>query len=118
MTEKEWEVYINHSDYSIKVDIAEHKDTPVWVLERLISLKDAWICWNILRNPNVTSEILDKMMDAVISQDPEHISYPEGILFHSKCLEETILKWNAFDKFKDHLKNCHTQSPRDSDFGI
>ena len=109
MTEKEWEVYINHSDYSIKVDIAEHKDTPVWVLERLISLKDAWICWNILRNPNVTSEILDKMMDAVISQDLDHISCPDGILNHPKCFAETILKWNAFDKLKDHLRNRHTQ---------
>ena len=107
MTEKEWEKYITFSDWKVRTDVAYSETTPLWVLERMVTDDDIWVLYALIRNPKTTTKMLDEIMEFALPNGS--ISY--AILLHPKSSEETVIKKYAFDKFKDHLKNCHTQSP-------
>ena len=106
MTEKEWEKYITFSDWKVRTDVANSKTTPLWVLERMVTGEDIWVLYALIKNPKTTSKILDKLMEVALFRN--YRSIPEAISLHSKCSEETLIKWCAYDKLKDHLRNRGT----------
>ena len=114
MTEKEWEKYITFSDWKVRTDVANSKTTPLWVLERMVTDEDIWVLYALIKNPKTTSKMLDKIMEVALFRN--YCSIPEAISLHSKCSEETLIKWCAYDNYKGHLRNCHNRSPQDSDF--
>lgn len=116
MTEEEWNTYITFPDWKIRCDIAYSEKTPLWVLEKLVYDEDVFTHYGLLKNPNITSKILDEMMNVALFRN--YSSLPDVIVKHSKCSEQTSLKFYAYKKFKDHILNCHTQSSKNSDFGV
>ena len=109
MTEKEWEVYINFPDWKVRSDVAHSETTPLWVLERMVTDEDIWVLYALIKNPKTTTKMLDEIMEFALPLDYRSISY--AISIHPKCPEKTVIKKCAYTKLKDHLRNCHTQSP-------
>ena len=107
MTEKEWEVYINHSDWRIRKDIAFSETTPLWVLEKMVNDEDIWVLYALIKNPKTTSKMLDEIMEFALPLNYVYISY--GIIRNPKSSEDAVIKKYAYDKLKDHLRNRHTQ---------
>jgi len=108
MTDKEWEKCITFSDWKVRTDIAFSEKTPLWVLEKMVVDRDIWVLYSLIKNPNVTSKMLDKIMEVALYRN--YCSIPESISLHSKCSEETLIKWRAYDNHKDHLRNRHNRS--------
>lgn len=107
MTDKELERYITFSDWTIRADVAFSETTPLWVLEKMVNDEDIFVLFSLLKNPKVTSKMLDKIMEVALFRN--YCSIPDVIFLHPKSSEETVIKKYAYDKLKDHLRNRHTQ---------
>lgn len=107
MTEKEWEKYITFPDWKVRSDVAFSETTPLWVLEKMVNDEDTFVLYSLLKNPKTTSKMLDEIMEVTLYRN--YCSIPDVIFLHPKRSEETVIKKYAYNKFKNHLKNCHTQ---------
>ena len=106
MTEKEWEKYITFSDWKVRTDVANSKTTPLWVLEKMVNDEDIWVLYSLLKNPKITTKMLDGIMEVALFRN--YCSIPNVIFLHPKSSEQTVIKKYAYDKLKDHLRNRGT----------
>ena len=106
MTDEEWERYITFSDWKVRTDVAYSETTPLWVLEKMVADEDIWVLYALIKNPNITSKMLDEIMEFALLLDYSFISY--AIFIHPKSSEKTLIKKYAYVKLKDHLRNHGT----------